>query len=86
MRRYTAKQIGPRDDFAFGQASPDTLKNRPQDLALFPADASLATEPGDIPIVLPGRQLPSIHDLAPLADQEPWREPVSLNLGSRLAQ
>jgi len=46
VRRNTTEQIGPCDGFAFGKASPHTLENRPQDLALFTANAGLATEPG----------------------------------------
>ena len=70
MRRDTTEQSGPRDGFTFGETGPHTLENRPQDLALFTANAGLATEPGDIPIVLPTRELPWVNDIAPLADQE----------------
>ncbi len=86
MRRDATEQIGPCDGLAFGQTGPHALENRPQDLALLAADAGLAAEPGDIAVVLPSRELPRVDDLAPLADQEPRREPVPLNLRSGLAQ
>jgi hypothetical protein len=71
MCRDTTEQSGPRDGLTFGETGPHTLENRPQNLALFTANAGLATEPGDIPIVLPGGKLRRIYDLAPFADQEP---------------
>jgi hypothetical protein len=71
VRRCATEQIGPGDGLAFSQTSPNALENRPQDLALLTADAGLATEPGDTPVILPTRQLPSVYDLALLADQEP---------------
>ena len=86
VRRDTTEQIRPRDGLAFGKTRPHALENRPQDLALLAADAGLAAEPGDIAVVFPTRELPRVDDLAPLADQEPRREPVPLDLRGGLAQ
>jgi len=76
MRRYPTEQIGPCDGLVLGQTGPHALKNRPQNFALLPVDACLATEPGDITVIFPTGKLPSVYNLAPLADQKPSREPV----------
>ena len=86
MRRDATEQIGPGDGLAFGETGPNALEDRPQDLALLAADAGLATEPGDIAIVFPARELPGVDDLAPFADQKPQREPMPLDLRGRFAQ
>ena len=59
-RRFARKLVAQfealvADGLAFGETVPYTLENRPQDLALFTANAGLATEPGDIAVVLPTR-------------------------------
>jgi hypothetical protein len=68
VRRKTTEEIRPCDGLAFAKTSPHAVENRPQDLALLAANAGLAAEPGDIPVIFPTRELPRVDDLAPFAE------------------
>src|SRR6516162_4059128 len=73
------EQIGPAHGVPFGETGAHPLKNRPQDLALSPADPGLAAEPGNVAVLVPSSYLPGIDNLAPFAGQKPQREAVPLD-------
>jgi hypothetical protein len=51
-----------------------TLKDRPEDFALFAADPRFPAQPGDVAIGLARLQLPSVDDLRPFTEKEMRRE------------
>src|SRR5581483_5585164 len=54
----TAEHISPRHRFLLCKAGSQALEYRPEDFPLLSADSCLAAEARDIPIRLPGLQLP----------------------------